>query len=83
MTNTQTPATTKIDWSAIATNLMNTTIAVIANKIQGVQTPTGTVATGAGVSVTGKGVSLWSSQNLVPAILIGMALIGAVLVFKK
>jgi len=82
-TPTQTPTTSKIDWAAIATNAMNTAISVIANKVQGIQTPTGTVKTGAGVSVTGQGVSLWSSQNLIPAILIGAALIGAVMVFKK
>jgi len=82
-TATQTPRTTKIPWAEWADEAWHTALAVIANKIQGVQTPTGTVATGAGVSVTGQGVSLWSSQNLIPAILIGAALIGAVMVFKK
>jgi hypothetical protein len=37
----------------------------------------------AGVSLGSGGLSAWSSQNLIPVVLIGSALIAAVLIFKK
>lgn len=83
MATTATPATNKIDWAGIATNAMNMAIVVIGNKIQGIQTPAGTVKTGAGINVSGSGVSLWSSQNLLPAVLIGTAVIALAMVFKR
>jgi hypothetical protein len=67
----------RIDWEGLATRAMDTAITVIGNRLQGVRTPVGM-----GGTVTGSGVSFWSSSNILPFMLAGAAIIGAVMIFK-
>jgi len=69
----------RIDWEGLATRAMDTAITVIGNKLQGVDTP----VQGGGVSVSPSSVSVWSSQNMMPWILGAMAIVAAVMIFKK
>ena len=69
----------RIDWEGIATRAMDTAIVVIGNKLQGVDTP----KQGGGVQVSPTSVNIWSSQNMMPWILGAMAIVAAVLIFKK
>lgn len=67
-----------IDWTGHADRALDMAITVIGNKLQGVNTPSG-----GGVMVSPTSFTVWSAQNLIPFILIGMAIIGATMVFKK
>jgi branched-subunit amino acid transport protein len=68
----------RIDWEGLATRALDTAIVVIGNRVQGIRTPTA-----GGVSVSPTSVNVWSSQNMMPYILGGMAIIAAVMIFKK
>jgi hypothetical protein len=69
----------RIDWEGLATRAIDTAIVVIGNKVQGINTPT----QGGGVSVSPTSVNLWSSQNMMPWLLAAMAIVAAVMIFKK
>jgi hypothetical protein len=68
-----------IDWTGHADRALDMAITVIGNKLQGVNTP----VEGGGVSVSPTSLSVWSSQNMMPWILGAMAIVAAVMIFKK
>lgn len=70
---------TGVDWTRLAERNLDRATDALWAKIQGVNTP----SEGGGVTVSPSSVSIWSSQNLMPYLLIGMAIVGAVMIFKK
>lgn len=68
-----------INWTRLAERNLEMATTALWSKIQGVNTP----SEGGGVMVSPSSVSVWSSQNLMPYLLVGMAIIGAVMIFKK
>jgi len=71
-------ATNGIDWDGLINRALNTAIDIIGRKIEGVKTPVG-----AGVQISPTGLSFYSSNVVLPFLIIATLTIGVILLVRK